>query len=315
MKILVIADSKSTRQQSAALLENAGYQTESPGTPAEALYYLKDNARKVSLIVVDATEDLGRTIETIRILGSGAETRRIPILALANDDETTVNDLLGAGVADFISTPATASKVTARVRSALRLRKAHESIEDKRMEVEKLNARLVEASTTDGLTGLASRSHFEAIYEKEWYRARREKDFLSLLMIDIDHFRLYNEAYGHLGGDDRIREIAGIIKKNINRPCDVAARFSGEVFAVLLPGTDLNGAASVAGRIRTQIEEAKIEHAKSPACCNLTVTIGVSSTIPAQKSIPNGLIYAADKGLLTGKNQGRNQVQVATDAK
>lgn len=313
MKVLIVDETSFSRKEIAALLDKAGYLSVAPSTTAEALYYLKGNANKISLIIINATLEQDKAIEPVKILRAGPATRIIPILAVVDDNEETIHNLLGAGVSDIISTPLSLGRITARLRAALMLRKTTEALEDQKIEADKLQTKLIEVSTTDGLTGLISRSHFEGLYEREWYRARREKDFLSLLMIDIDYFRLYNEEYGHLGGDDRIRELAGIIRKTINRPCDLAARFSGEVFAVLLPGTDLNGAASVADKIRTRIEGTKIEHSKSPSCCNLTVSIGVSTTIPSRKALPDGLIYAADKALLTGKNQGRNQVQVATD--
>jgi diguanylate cyclase (GGDEF)-like protein len=163
----------------------------------------------------------------------------------------------------------------------------------------------------DGLTALSNRRCFDQVLEIEWNRARRDKRSLALLMIDVDYFKKYNDCYGHLAGDDCLRQIAQQLLRVINRPGDVAARYGGEEFVVILPNTDAAGARLVAERLLLNLTSASIPHADNQPLCHVTLSIGVSAMVPASGGSTTALALAADKALYEAKESGRNQVCTA----
>jgi diguanylate cyclase (GGDEF)-like protein len=179
--------------------------------------------------------------------------------------------------------------------------------QDKLLEV---NRTLELLALEDALTGLANRRQFDLFTHAEMGRAKRGQTTLALLMIDVDHFKRFNDWYGHLVGDECLRAISAIIKENIRRPGDLAARYGGEEFAVVLPGTDYVGAFLVAEKIRNAVLQAQIEHTDSTEG-TVTVSIGVSACSPRPEDTPEALIGAADKALYVAKTSGRNMSVIA----
>jgi diguanylate cyclase (GGDEF)-like protein len=176
--------------------------------------------------------------------------------------------------------------------------------------LEAANAQLMELSATDGLTGISNRRAFDAEFQREVGRAARNADTIGLIMIDVDFFKAFNDRYGHTAGDACLREIAAITEGALHRPRDFAARFGGEEFAVMLPGTPLEGACDVAERIRRSVLHGARLHAGSPFG-HVTISLGVASTVPKPGSKPQHLIDVADEALYQAKKRGRNQVCVA----
>jgi diguanylate cyclase (GGDEF)-like protein len=175
-------------------------------------------------------------------------------------------------------------------------------------ELEQANARLRNLSATDGLTGIGNRRALDAELQIEWERAAGNREALSLLMLDVDWFKAYNDLYGHLAGDNCLREIAHTLESELRRPPDFAARFGGEEFMAVLPGTDLRGAMEAAERIRERMLELKIAHTASAFGC-VTVSVGVATVMAPQQGIdPQGLIASADEALYCAKQAGRNRV-------
>lgn len=173
-----------------------------------------------------------------------------------------------------------------------------------------LNRNLELLALEDALTGLANRRQFDLFIHSEMGRARRNETGLALLMIDVDHFKAFNDQYGHLAGDECLRSISAIIIDNIKRPGDLAARFGGEEFAVVLPGTDYVGAFLVAENIRRAVAAADLEHSESPEG-RVTVSVGVCGYNPALQAQTEDLIGAADKALYVAKTSGRNMSVIA----
>lgn len=161
---------------------------------------------------------------------------------------------------------------------------------------------------TDSLTGLPNRRCFDATFAQEWSRACRTGNSVALILIDIDWFKQYNDHYGHVLGDDCLRRIAELIGKNINRPADLAARFGGEEFVVLLPETELAGAVKIAEEIRSVIEAAKIEH-RGSASGSVTISAGVSSNHQHGVIAAIDLLEKADSHLYLAKKLGRNRIE------
>jgi len=178
--------------------------------------------------------------------------------------------------------------------------------------LEETNRRLVELSNQDSLTGIANRRLFDATLEHEYQRLRRTNTELSIILLDIDHFKEYNDYYGHVAGDDCLRQIGGILTSSINRALDLAARYGGEEFACILPDTDIHGAVRVAGRIRQKIMDLKIEHKKSPVSSVVTASFGVTTIKKYSPEIsPEDIVSKADKLLYKAKVSGRNRIEYA----
>jgi len=179
-------------------------------------------------------------------------------------------------------------------------------------EVRKGNEILRRASAMDGLTGLANRQSFDECMDREWRRATREQRSISLIMVDIDHFKLYNDNYGHQGGDDCLKKVALVIAGSVKRPADLAARYGGEEFMVVLPGTEMQGAIDIAEKLRIAVEVLVVPHAYSATASVVTVSIGVSSLVPEQGMDPSRLIKKVDMALYAAKGGGRNRVHSAS---
>jgi len=170
------------------------------------------------------------------------------------------------------------------------------------------NEELQRLASLDGLTQIANRRRFDQYLDAEWQRLKREQVPLSLIFLDVDFFKLYNDTYGHLAGDDCLRQLASAFKSIVKRPADLVARYGGEEFAVILPNTEIQGAVYMAQTIRQAVRNLAIPHAQSSVCDRVTVSLGVASIVPNSEISPQDLINAADKALYLAKRQGRDQV-------
>jgi diguanylate cyclase (GGDEF)-like protein len=185
-------------------------------------------------------------------------------------------------------------------------------VHERSEELKVANAMLAELATIDPLTNVANRRRFTTFLNQEWQRAQRTKSPLSLLLIDVDHFKAYNDSYGHQAGDDCLRKVGGVLNDTIQRAGDLAARYGGEEFVVILSDTNPAGALAIAETICGALETAAIPHAASPVSARVTVSIGVATAHPDQHSSPNDLIAACDRALYRAKESGRNRcVQTA----
>ncbi len=160
----------------------------------------------------------------------------------------------------------------------------------------------------DGLTGLANRRSFDERLESDWLHALREQVPISLLLVDVDHFKLYNDTYGHQKGDSCLKAVAAVLDTQVFRPSDLAARYGGEEFAVIMPTTDLDGALRVADRLRETVMELALPHSASQSDDRVTISIGAASAVPTIDQGSADLIAAADAALYRAKHAGRNRV-------
>lgn len=163
-------------------------------------------------------------------------------------------------------------------------------------------------ASMDGLTGIANRRHFDNTLDLEWRRAMRSAKPLSLIIIDVDYFKNYNDVHGHQSGDSCLQKIAHTIRDSLRRAGNFVARYGGEEFMVILPETDTEGAYLFAESLREKIENLNIEHKDSKAGKNITISLGVSTSIPKKDSAQDELISLADKALYKAKQGGRNRV-------
>lgn len=182
-------------------------------------------------------------------------------------------------------------------------------VAERTKELETANRRLEEMTAIDGLTQVKNRAFFDSHMESEWRRNARARHDLSLLLLDVDHFKKVNDTYGHLAGDACLKHMAQLCRECLNRPGDFVARYGGEEFAILLCHTHLEGATVVAERMREKVATTPLDW--EGKTITLTVSIGVSSTIPTADSNMKGLIQSADNALYAAKHAGRNRVQVS----
>jgi diguanylate cyclase (GGDEF)-like protein len=183
-----------------------------------------------------------------------------------------------------------------------------QDLADANRNLKEANTQLEHLATHDGLTGIANRRHFMNALEIEWRRSERLSLPLSLIMADVDNFKAFNDRYGHQAGDQCLRMLATLMAESITRAGDLVARYGGEEFIVLLPATEVEGAAHVAERLRKRIEDAGIKHETSPVCACVTISFGVAGVIPKRGMLAESVIQASDQALYRAKTEGRNRV-------
>ncbi|WP_431477491.1 diguanylate cyclase domain-containing protein [Massilia eburnea] len=249
------------------------------------------------LMLLDAVMPGMDGYEVCAALRASSDVRDIPIIfvtALTTpEDETRA---LEAGAVDFITKPFNVAVVRARVRTHLTLKRQSDAMR--------------EMTLTDALTGIANRRSFNEAIENEWRRCARSSTPLSVIMIDIDHFKLYNDAYGHQAGDACLQQVADTMLQCAGRSPDLLARYGGEEFVILLPQVDAAGAATVAERILASVRALAIPHRMSSAGDTVTVSLGVATLMPDQGADHEALVRCADNALYRAKKDGRNRFRV-----
>ncbi|MYM42058.1 diguanylate cyclase [Duganella qianjiadongensis] len=256
-------------------------------------------SQKPDLILLDAVMPGMDGYQVCAALRANPALQDIPVIfvtALTQpEDETRA---LEAGAVDFISKPFNVAVVRARVRSQLTIKRQADAMR--------------ELSRTDSLTGVANRRSFNHTLEAEWRRCARAGLPLSVIMIDIDHFKLYNDHYGHQAGDICLQQVGAAMSACAARPQDMLARYGGEEFVLLLPQEAAGGAAVVAQRVLDTIRRLKIPHAGSPTSAYVTASLGVHTMLPPfENSDSDALIRQADQQMYRAKQSGRDRVCVA----
>lgn len=185
-----------------------------------------------------------------------------------------------------------------------------QTIDEQTSALQLANEQLIILTVQDGLTGIANRRMFDSYLNKEWRRAMREQAPLSLILLDVDYFKKYNDTYGHQQGDRCLIAVAATLQRHIRRPADLAARYGGEEFAIILPNTHEEGALTIAERVRQGIEALEIPHSASDVSASVSVSLGVVTTLPKVDKDMRSLdlfVETADRGLYQAKQQGRNR--------
>lgn len=172
-----------------------------------------------------------------------------------------------------------------------------------------LENKLAALATSDGLTGIANRRHFDERLQEEWARAKRDGTPLSLLLIDVDHFKKFNDQYGHQAGDGCLRAVARVLAEQAQRPADLAARYGGEEFALLLPNTASKGCEQVGEKVRAALHAYGMLHALNPPSKRVTVSLGGATNLPAEGAADcTSLVEAADRAMYAAKDSGRDRL-------
>lgn len=329
MSILIVDDSLESCIALKKLLEREGYKDIKIATSAHDAFRLlgiDDPEREVpniDVILMDVMMPDINGLDACRQLREKEQFRNIPVLIMtAHSKDEFLESAFAAGAMDYISKPISLTELRVRLRSALTLKQERDTRLAREQELVQLTRQLQDSnevlqqiSILDELTGIANRRHFNMVLVQEWRRSTREATPLSVVLIDIDHFKRYNDVYGHLQGDQCLKKVASTLGSALKRSTDLLARFGGEEFVVLLPRTSVRGAAALAKTLRTAIENLRMEHVGSPDIQQVSISIGVATMIPERCANADALIAAADKALYEAKNLGRNQVRVFHEMK
>ena len=264
----------------------------------QALAICKDNPP--DLVLLDVVMPGMDGFEVCAQLQADEATKNIPVIFVtAHSDASQETQGLAAGAVDFISKPVNPAVVRARVKTHLTLKFQSD-----------LLRQLV---FLDGLTGVFNRRHFDQQFAKEWARATRNESALSVILVDVDFFKRYNDLYGHQSGDDCLKSIATALKTTLRRPADLVARYGGEEFVCVLPDTPFKEALEFAQHLEAVIRAIEIPHADSATGPFVTISLGVASRVePEDRGIntpssPIDLVARADARLYRAKNNGRGQ--------
>ncbi|MBF0623153.1 MAG: diguanylate cyclase [Magnetococcales bacterium] len=225
---------------------------------------------------------------------ANSETSEIPIIFITGrTDEQDEAKGFAAGAVDYIAKPFSPLIALARVKTHIELKRRGDILE--------------RIATSDGLTGIANRRRFDSFLSHEWERSVRYCNSISLIMIDIDFFKLYNDHYGHAEGDSCLTSVAQTISMAMPRSVDLAARYGGEEFGCILPETDKEGALRVGERILIAVRALDIPHATSNVGDHVTISMGIATIKPTPKQVSLQLVEMADSALYHAKRSGRNQ--------
>jgi len=326
MKILIVDGSEEAREHIRTYLTKAGCSNFLFAASAEQAFQLlrgdEDHTWPghplVDLILLDTnTPDISgsEACRQIRAIECYKET---PIIMLSGTaDLSLLNYAFSNGATDYIKKPIRKIELLARICTALKLKKERASRKEWEKEIITLATQLKEAneqlnklSMIDGLTGIANRRLFDKKIEHEWKRALRSQKPLSLIMIDIDHFKLYNDNFGHQAGDECLKQVAVTLQNTLRRPADFIARYGGEEFVAIIPETDCHAAKMIAEALCNTVAALKIPHIRPDNIQWVTVSLGLSSLVPNSGQLHQELIAQSDIALYKAKSEGRNRVVV-----
>ncbi|MCW0919988.1 PleD family two-component system response regulator [Pseudomonas sp. RG1] len=245
-------------------------------------------------------------------------TKDIPIIVLSTKEDPLIKSAaFSAGANDYLVKLPDTIELVARIRyhsrsymTLLQRDAAYRALRVSQQQLLDTNLVLQRLMNSDGLTGLSNRRHFDEYLELEWRRSLRDQTQLSLLMIDVDYFKSYNDSFGHVEGDEALRKVAAAIRDASSRPSDLPARYGGEEFVLVLPNTSPGGARLLAEKLRQTVAALKIPHNTPAEGSSLTISIGLATMVPQAGSDCRLLISAADRGLYLAKKNGRNQVGI-----
>jgi len=326
-KILVVDDSRLSRETLRGALEERGYHdVEVAGSAKEAFEKLgigmgvKRQAEDgFDLVLLDFIMPDMDGMRACKLIKTVEHLKDVPVIVITGrTDSQSLKAAFDAGAMDFLHKPLNMVELAARVKSALTLKAEIDRRRGRERELMDMTRRLSAAnrelrriSSLDGLTGLANRRFFDKALDSEWRRARRMGHSLAVMMIDIDHFKKYNDHYGHLAGDDCLKKVAGVLEAGLQRAGDMVARYGGEEFVALMPATDTAQALELAQEMGRRVEEEAISHQASPVAPVITVSLGVAAVVPQADGAPAQLVEAADQALYRSKEAGRNQATAA----
>lgn len=319
MSVLIVDDSADALRALKELLRSHGHGEALTASSAEEALRLLGEGAAVEVVLLDVDMPGGMDgVEACRRIKADERLKNVPVLMVtATTDEATLRRSFEAGACDFIAKPIQAGELQARVRSALNLKKEIDECRARERELVRLteqlrrvNDELQRLAVLDELTGVANRRFFNLLFGQEWGRAAREVLPLSLVMIDVDHFKEYNDHYGHQKGDECLRRVADRLRELLRRSGDHLARYGGDELVMILAHTGAQGAQAVGEQARRAVEGLGLGAAVPAPGGQVTVSVGVATAVPERGTSCELLLAAADRALYEAKGNGRNQVRV-----
>lgn len=319
-RILIVDDSPSNLEGLFDYLTDAGFEVLLARDGESALQTVKSAYPDVILLDIIMPGIDG--FETCHRLKANESTKDIPVIFMTALSQTAVVVRgFQLGAVDYIIKPIQKEIVLARVTTHLTIQKLQRSLQEQNAKLQReiqqrhqaeaslqdANQELKRLATIDGLTHIANRRRFDECLNLAWRISVREQMPLSLLLCDVDCFKLYNDTKGHQAGDECLQQVAKAIKRAVKRPADLVARYGGEEFAVILPNTNGEGGIQVAEQIRSSLRTFAIAHPLSPVSEYVTLSVGVSCTVPCHEGSPEELLAAADQALYQAKESGRDR--------
>ncbi|MBE9206964.1 PleD family two-component system response regulator [Nostoc sp. LEGE 06077] len=299
--VLIVDDEAFIRTQLRLALERDGYQIAEARDGIEALIMFQQ--LQPQIVLLDAIMPGMDGFECCMQLQSLDQGKYTPVLMITGlEDQESVDQAFDAGAIDYVTKPIHWPVLRQRVKRLIQQSQLQKQLEAANQELQRL-------VTIDGLTQVASRRRFEEYFSQEWQRMAREQLPLSLILCDVDYFKSYNDTYGHRAGDRCLQKVAQAIKDTVKRPADLVARYGGEEFAVILPKTEMQGAANLAEKICSVVRKLAIPHSNSQVSGYVTISGGVAADIPQPGSDFQDMISAADRALYQAKIEGRDRFQ------
>ncbi|MBN3895345.1 MAG: PleD family two-component system response regulator [Nostoc sp. NOS(2021)] len=297
--VLIVDDEPFIRLILRHFLEREGYQIVEAQNGIEALTLFSQ--LHPDIVLLDAIMPDMDGFECCTQLQHLDFSKHTPVLMITGlEDQESVDRAFEVGAMDYVNKPIHWPVLRQRVKRLIQQSQLQQKLEAVNLELQRL-------VTTDGLTQIANRRGFEEYFNQEWQRLKRDQRSLSLILCDVDFFKLYNDTYGHRVGDRCLQEIAKVIKDIIKRPGDLVARYGGEEFAVILPNTDTHGATNVADKICHAVRTLAIPHKNSQVSPHVTISVGFTTEIPQPSSDLEEMIAAADRALYQAKAAGRDR--------
>lgn len=298
MKILLVEDSATIRYAMCAYIEHSGHDTLVAESGEQALQIL--DTTPVDMVIMDVEMPGLDGFETTRLIREWLGDHWIPIIFVTGKSEaSSLEEGIAAGGDDYLIKPVNEIILNAKIQAMERITKMRD-------ELAELNKELTVLSQYDGLTQLYNRRTFEEKATELWDLSTRNKTPLTILLLDIDHFKFYNDCYGHQAGDECIRQVSSTLTKCLNRSADLVGRYGGEEFVALLPNTPETGASHICELVRSSIEALAVRHRDSSCSKVVTVSIGASVVNYTTGTDLDFQINRADLALYEAKSNGRN---------
>ena len=305
--ILIVDDDRMMRMQVRLAMQKAGYKVIEAGDGEQGLIaYTEQNP---DLVLLDAMMPVMDGFTCCNKLHELGEPHPAPVLMITGlEDKDSVDRAFEVGATDYVTKPIHWPVLQQRVKRSIQSRKAVMAMQELTKKLEAANEQLQQLASFDGLTEVANRRRFNEYLNLEWKRLAEERLPLSLILCDIDCFKLYNDANGHQKGDECLKQVAHIIQQTITLPGALVARYGGEEFAIILPNTELTGAVKIAEIMNAEVKAEEIQHPASHVNQYVTLSLGVASVIPNVDREAEMLIGWADKALYRAKSEGRDRV-------
>lgn len=298
MQILVVDDNRLIREMVSAIITHEGY-TPFSASGAEEAHKVLDKT-DIDLILMDVEMPDINGFELTRQIRERLKEQWLPIIFLSGQtNDQHLAEGIDAGGDDYLTKPVNSVVLSAKIRAMSRIAQMKAALDE-------ANQQLLKLTHVDPLTEAINRRGMDEALDRAWRVAQREKTELSIVLLDIDHFKSYNDNYGHPQGDECLKTFSKLLQAQLFRPADLLARYGGEEFMIILPNTPVEGAKMLADRIILDLAKNKILHDFSPTCDHITASLGITSTRFGAKNVAS-LIEQTDKALYVAKESGRNQ--------